>query len=648
MPLRGTFNTKEANPGVDPEEYLFRLTLAAAGAHTPQEFWQTVAALLSTLARGGLVRIDYADRTSVGSVEAGEQRAGSGKPLALEWSEGEDRRVSVTVAPGAAPVPGEKVELVLRSATTLAELVARRALFEFERRRGAFLVELSRWVRAASADPRTLLTYTLQSVMSMAEAHAALVAVTASQGDGLRVVAAVGTAHELQSPMLQLITHAVEQVVADGTPLLIPRIEEESRTTPEEVRDRFGAAMLVPLRTTDGVRGALCVLRSAAECDRPFTLDDASYLDDVASYIAAGLELLESLKAARQAARRASAIVDGSPIPLALLSAEGTVLQVNEAYATLLGLEDKAAVEGRALASLPLVATGKKLSEALAIAYAGLQWQGRISLLRGDEIRLCEGVATRLEEEALGELLLVIQDRTDEFRAPRKLPARDKPATTVGDIAGGIAHEVNGPPTTTRMQAELVDLETGEADTGDAVRTVLKEADRAAQIAQRLLRVSRPSAESMKWVQVNDLLRDMIEIRSRLLHSQDVKIRADLTPGLPEVMAVPGDLQQVLGNLITNAEHAVAHSDHRIIVIDTAAAANHVRVRVSDSGPGVKPDLQARIFDPYFTTKDRAKGTGLGLTLSQRIVSELGGKIWTEDSPLGGAAFVVELPIRPS
>ena len=648
MPLRGTFNTKEAKPGVDPEEHLFRLTLAAAGAHTPQEFWQTVAALLSTLAGGGLVRIDYADRTSVGSVEAGEQRAGSGKPLAFEWSEGDDRRVSVTVAPGAAPVPGEKVELVLRSATTLAELVARRALFEFERRRGAFLAELSRWVRAASADPRTLLTYTLRSVMSIAEAHAALVAVTASQGDGLRVVAAVGTGHELQSPMLQLTTHAVEQVVADGTPLLIPRIEEESRNTPEELRDRFGAAMLVPLRTTDGVRGALCVLRLAAERDRPFTLDDASYLDDVAYYIAAGLELVESLKAARQAARRASAMVDGSPIPLALLSAEGTVLQVNDAYTALLGLEDKAAVVGQALASLPLVATGKKLSEALAIAYAGLQWQGRINLLRGDEIRLCEGVATRLEEEPPGELLLAIQDRTDEYLAPRELPAREKPATTVGDSAGGITHEVNGPPTTTRMQADLLDLETGEADADDAVRTVLKEADRAAQIAQRLLSVSRRSAESMKWVQVNDLLRDMIEIRSRLLHSQDVEIRADLTPGLPEVMAVPGDLQQLFGNLITNAEHAVAHSDRRIIVFDTAAAANHVRVRVSDSGPGVKPDLQARIFDPYFTTKDRAKGTGLGLTLSQRIVSELGGKIWTEDSPLGGAAFVVELPIKPS
>lgn len=316
MRLRGTFNTKEAKPGVDPEEHLFRLTLAAAGAHTPQEFWQTVAALLSTLAGDGLVRIDYANRTSVGSVEAGEQRAGSGKPLAFESSDGEDRRVSVTVAPGAAPVPGEKVELVLRSATTLAELVARRALFEFERRRGAFLAELSRWVRAASADPRTLLRYTLQSVMSIAEAHTALVAVTVSQGDGLRVVAAVGTGHELQSPMLQLTTHAVEQVVADGNALLIPRIEEQSRTIPEELRDRFGAAMLVPLRTTDGVRGALCLLRSAAERDRPFTLDDASYLDDVASYIAAGLELVESLKAARQAGGGQAPWWTAAPSPL--------------------------------------------------------------------------------------------------------------------------------------------------------------------------------------------------------------------------------------------------------------------------------------------------------------------------------------------
>ena len=84
-------------------------------------------------------------------------------------------------------------------------------------------------------------------------------------------------------------------------------------------------------------------------------------------------------------------------------------------------------------------------------------------------------------------------------------------------------------------------------------------------------------------------------------------------------------------------------AQHRIAV-DVVLSNGHVRIRVADSGPGVSPDLRARVFDPFFTTKDRLHASGLGLTVCNHVVSRMGGNIWLEDSELGGAAFVVELP----
>jgi two-component system C4-dicarboxylate transport sensor histidine kinase DctB len=104
------------------------------------------------------------------------------------------------------------------------------------------------------------------------------------------------------------------------------------------------------------------------------------------------------------------------------------------------------------------------------------------------------------------------------------------------------------------------------------------------------------------------------------------------------------ELQQVVINLVTNAEHAVKGRRPAVIALATQARDGWVRLIVDDSGPGVPEAVRLRIFDPFFTTKGPDEGTGLGLTICQRVVSEIGGKIWLEDSPLGGARFVVELP----
>ena len=107
------------------------------------------------------------------------------------------------------------------------------------------------------------------------------------------------------------------------------------------------------------------------------------------------------------------------------------------------------------------------------------------------------------------------------------------------------------------------------------------------------------------------------------------------------------ELQQVVINLVTNAEYVIKGRQPSIIQLTTQAREGWVRLTVEDSGPGIPPEIRGRIFDPFFTTKGPDEGTGLGLAICQRVVTEVGGKIWLEDSELGGAKFVVELPAAP-
>ena len=118
--------------------------------------------------------------------------------------------------------------------------------------------------------------------------------------------------------------------------------------------------------------------------------------------------------------------------------------------------------------------------------------------------------------------------------------------------------------------------------------------------------------------------------------------------GAESVLGLCQELKQVVINLMTNAEHAVRGRPHAVIELATEARQDWVRLTVEDSGPGVPPAVRSRIFDPFFTTKSPDEGSGLGLSICQRVVAEVGGRIWLEDSEkLGGARFVVELPAAP-
>jgi len=132
------------------------------------------------------------------------------------------------------------------------------------------------------------------------------------------------------------------------------------------------------------------------------------------------------------------------------------------------------------------------------------------------------------------------------------------------------------------------------------------------------------------------------------LRVESTEVRTQLDMAAPPVLGLGQELQQVVINLVTNAEYVVKGRNPAVIQLTTQAREGWVRLTVEDSGPGIPADIRGRIFDPFFTTKGPDEGTGLGLAICQRVVTEVGGKIWLEDSELGGAKFVVELPAAPA
>jgi two-component system NtrC family sensor kinase len=207
---------------------------------------------------------------------------------------------------------------------------------------------------------------------------------------------------------------------------------------------------------------------------------------------------------------------------------------------------------------------------------------------------------------------------------------------------------VNNPLAAIRMEAELLGRSTQDAEASTAAATIVREVDRAARIVRSLLRLARRADITPVRIQLNELVRDVAEIRQRVLRADNIEVRTRMDQGAESVLGLGQELQQVVINLVTNAEHAVRGRPNAVIELATEAREGWVRLTVEDSGPGVPAEVRSRIFDPFFTTKSPDEGSGLGLSICQRVVTEVGGRIWLEDSGrLGGAKFVVELPAAP-
>jgi signal transduction histidine kinase/AmiR/NasT family two-component response regulator len=217
-----------------------------------------------------------------------------------------------------------------------------------------------------------------------------------------------------------------------------------------------------------------------------------------------------------------------------------------------------------------------------------------------------------------------------------------------GQRVGGIVHELSNPLTTILVNAQRLRSQESEGARATLAQNILEESERATNILRQLLVISRESLPERRRVSLNDVVDRTVELQRLALSGNRVRLIVEKQKGLPPVEGDFGQLQQVLMNLLQNAQQAIEQSGTgNAIGIRTTLAGGRVCLQVWDDGPGIPGAIHARIFDPFFTTKPPGVGTGLGLAIVLGLVREHGGTVTLTSPPHGGTRFTVELPAAP-
>jgi signal transduction histidine kinase len=234
----------------------------------------------------------------------------------------------------------------------------------------------------------------------------------------------------------------------------------------------------------------------------------------------------------------------------------------------------------------------------------------------------------------------------EELQSLQRQVIRQERLAAVGQLVSGVAHEINNPLQAILGFAELLQM---QADVSDSAKTDLrliqKESARACNIIRNLAMFARQQPGEAAPVRLTDVITSVAELRQRRLESEQIELRVEDRSTL-FVSAVLTELQQVLLNFVVNAEQAILASGRfpGRITIRSGDLDGRVTLEVEDTGPGIAADDEAKLFQPFFTTKPVGQGTGLGLSISYGIIDSLGGRIGYRSAPAGGAIFYFDLP----
>lgn len=234
-----------------------------------------------------------------------------------------------------------------------------------------------------------------------------------------------------------------------------------------------------------------------------------------------------------------------------------------------------------------------------------------------------------------------------EHRQQEALFQREKLAA-MGSLLASVAHELNNPLAVILMQADLLRTDAGDGPLAEYARDISQAAVRCERLVRQFLTLARQHSPSRQAVDLNTLVTDTLDLLAQPLRVDTIAVDVRLARSLPPLQADPHQLQQVLVNLLTNAQHALRDiATERRLTLTTRQheAPARVILEVTDNGPGIPLALQARIFEPFFTTKPVGVGTGLGLSLCQGIIESHGGTIRCTSQPGQGTTFSMEFPV---
>jgi len=247
-------------------------------------------------------------------------------------------------------------------------------------------------------------------------------------------------------------------------------------------------------------------------------------------------------------------------------------------------------------------------------------------------------------KDEIGDLAREFDAMAEAIEERERALIRSERLATVGRMAAQITHEVRNPLASIGLYAELLGDEIGAG--GDEPRrlvaSIISEVDRLTEITETYLRFARLPRPKLEREDLGALVTAVLEFARAELHQAGIALEVEVAPGLPEVAVDEAQLRQALLNLVRNAREAMSAGGAGRLRVTVDRGGDELRLRVADSGPGIARENLAKIFEPFFSTKER--GTGLWLALVQQIVAAHGGRIDVESAPGAGTAFVLSFP----
>jgi PAS domain S-box-containing protein len=365
---------------------------------------------------------------------------------------------------------------------------------------------------------------------------------------------------------------------------------------------------------------------------------------------------------AESSLRLRSAALDAAANAIVITDRQGTIEWVNRAFSALTGYSPEEALGRNPRELVKSGVHSRAFYDAMwQTLVAGGVWEGELTNRRKDGSRYVEEQTITPVKNAGGEITHFIGVKRDltEYKRLQQQFLQAQKMEVVGRLAGGIAHDFNNLLTVINGTADLALIELSPDDPLRAEFALIQQAgSRAGRLTRQLLAFSRKQILAPAVLNVGAQVANAASMLRRLIGEDiDLVVATPDQQDLDSVLVDPGQLEQVLLNLVVNARDAMPTGgsltiETRNVTLDAAFAAAHagvvpgpyVLLSVTDTGVGMTADVRARIFEPFFTTKERGKGTGLGLATVYGIVHQSGGCIVVETEPGHGASFKIFLP----